>query len=231
MNTDFLNAIKRGKRIFGNPELRLTDEIKEVEKQINKYKEGFGKGDFFIPDKELDKKFKELKNQRTLNKKYGEYILKLVNKVTEEPFLNAIVFCDVEIDERRFQFVIQTRYATYLINFNTAKSASPVYVMDDLLYNSEGATLLELSEIGENDYDFKVLDVTYTQKPLLILKNDNYYDASSTLLNINELKAFIENDKRDELGEKRYEILDFLFQRYYKKEETTFVKNMKKMLE
>lgn len=235
MNLDFINDIKSGKRIFGNPELRLSMEIKETEDKLNKYKASLGRGDFFIPNKQLESHFKDLKNERVAVKKYGEYILKLINKVTEEPFRNMIVFCDVALDdneyEKRFHFAVQTRYQTYLINFNEIKSQTPVYIMDGVVFNPEGKELHTLDTLEENLYEFKILNVCYTKDPLIILKNDNYYNSGALLMNISDLKQFIENDKREPLGEKRYEILSFLYEHYFKKEETEFVRNMKEVLE
>lgn len=235
MNLNFVNEVKMGKRVFGNPQMRLSNEIKDIEDSLMKYRKKFGAGDFVVPNKELQGQLKDANAQKLFMQKCGEYVLRMVNKLLDEPFRNMMVFCDVELEcGERVQFVLQSKYQTYLVNFAKASSSSPVYVMENEVYNSESKVVLELSnpELSEKerDFGFTMLDVCYTDSPLLILKNDNYYQSSSRLINISELKSYIDNDKREELGSKRYEILDYLYYRFYRQEETDFVKKMKDML-
>lgn len=232
LDKEFLNKVRSGTRVFGSPTMRLTEEIKAAEAEAGKYRSSFGAGDFFIPSGDIEGKIKDLKAEKDLMQKCGEYMLKLVNKCYTEPYKNMFIFCDVEVGEQRFNIVINTKFNTYFINFNQAASKTPVYCMENTIYDANGTILVELSNIEDNviSFDHKILDVAYTKKPNIILKNQEYYSYSSLFMNISDLKKFFDEEPQEEIGNKRYEILQFLYNGIYKKVETDFVKNARKMI-
>lgn len=233
-NKEFLDKVRSGVRVFGSPTMRLVEEIKAAEGEASKYKSSFAAGDFFVPNYDIEGHIKELKALKDLKQKCGEYLLKLVNKCYDEPYKNMFIFCDVGLDnETRFDVVINTKYNTYFINFNNVTSKSPVYSMENNIYDANGSSLLEQSNIPkdlEPEFKYVVLDVSYTKNPTIILKNKQYYEASSLFMNISDLKKFFDEEPKEEIGKKRFEILQFLYDSIYKKEETEFVKNARKMI-
>lgn len=92
----FVEEIKTGKHVFGNPAEKIKEDIKELEQTI-KNKESIQEGEFLVQDKDLRANLANLKSRKKALEDAGSYFLKLINRCVNEPWKNTILFCNVKL--------------------------------------------------------------------------------------------------------------------------------------
>lgn len=230
MNSYLIKKIKNGVRVFGNPTILYDKKIIELDNQI-KESEKLGAGEFYIPEKELRGQLASLKKECETNKKLGEYILMMINQCSEDPWLNAFLFCNVKNGEEDYwDFAIQTKCETYYIKTKceTTNPENPIYVQDNVVFS----VVREMYTCSTflDDKNGVAIDVIYNKTGALILKNDLWKNATAITVHVSELKNFIEENEKNKSKipfDERLQILDRLFEDTKKEEITDFIKDVR----
>lgn len=139
-----------------------------------------------------------------------------------------------EGEEVVYDFAFQTKYGTFLINISTAKTSEklPLFIMDNVVSTPNGP-LFDLSSKDENFiYEHTLIDLIYNKTGAIILKNENWQNASSFVMHVKDMKSFIEESLKNKPmpNIERYKHLDFLYKHFVHKKESEFSKNVNRNL-
>lgn len=135
--------------------------------------------------------------------------------------------------ETIYDFAFQTRFGTYLININTAKTSDklPLFVMDNTV-STPIAPLFDLTtKYPGFTLSHNLYEVIFNKTGALIFKNENWKKADARLIHIKDFKKELEKEAKEPMiNIERYKHLDFLYKHFVRKEESQFSKEVNKNL-
>lgn len=192
---------------------------------------------FFDTDENKIVKFK--KNENNINTHSSNFlnmdeIDNLMSETDTSDDLNDTIFDYDSPNIQKIDFCLQTKRETYLIvvrNIPTSPE-NPIFIIDNTCSNVNK----ELFELSKSICNFKTIDLIYNKTGYIILKNENWNEASSLVLHVKDLKNFLEEDYKNKKDNEidfnnRIQLLSSMYECRYVKEETEFSKNIKKTLD